>query len=750
MSTGGNVLKFPEGERVTGAADGAGRVLNDCREFALRRLRATVRGWLGELEEELMQLADSELDRDTQKRYQEARGRTRVAWSSVEAAFVSRLSEAVDARMKGGGRMFDPIRTATNPDELKLVEEDELAQDITVSDIAGSIKDECEDDLYALSRRLGSLLGSDDDDDLDNPFGPDVVCDALRSACEEIDVAVQLRVVLLRLLQKRISHELASLYADLNSRLIDYNVLPQLRRSYRKKVTPNTPVPAPPAASADAATAARAPAPPPRFEIPPEAGQDMYALLQRLLSGSLAVPAAGHGVVNAPGATLAADESAVAAAGICLPAESWASLNALQQIGSTDPMSVTVSSKLLHELRASPMVQQFSPVDTLTVDIVAMLFDFIFDDEQIPDPIKAVVGRLQIPVLKVAMLDKSFFSTKAHPARRLLDALSRAAVSLSASVSHDDPMYCQISALVGRVQEEFDQDIGVFDKVLEEFEAWMEARERREIDTAERSARLEAAREEAETAARKAIAVRLEEATPAVVRRFLETCWVTVLAEMATASGEGEGSAAWRGGLQTASDLIWSVTPKTSTDERGRLVAMLPGLLKRLREGTQLAAIGDTESASFNDSLMRLHSAAIRQQPMPTIEVDEGGDGDDDAAPAFVRRERNTGDVVVDSIRLVASTPAPTDEALNRVMDLKRGDWVEFVQDNGERVRGRLSWVSPQRGIYLFTNPQSPRAIAIAPTALEAQLARGLASRLDGAPLFDRAVERALENLKAA
>ncbi len=745
MSTGGNVLKFPEAGRGDGATEGAGRVLNDCRDFALRRLRATVRGWLSEIEEELMQLADAELDRDTQRQYQDARSRTRAAWSSVEAAFVSRLSEAVDARLKGEGHLFDPIRTATNPLELKLVEEDELTQDITVSEIAGSIREACEEDLYALSRRLGSLLGSADDEDLDNPFGPDVVCDALRAACEEIEVAVQLRVVLLRLLQKRISQELGALYADLNSRLVDYNILPQLRRSYRKQVTPGAARPTPTTQGGEAPAAA-APAAP-RFEFPAEAGQDMYALLQRLLAGG--VPVAPAGGMPAAGGTVPVEgmSGPVGSGAASLPPESWASLNALQQIGSTDPMSVAVSPKLLHDLRASPVVQHFSPVDTLTVDIVAMLFDFIFDDEQIPDPIKAVVGRLQIPVLKVAMLDKSFFSTKAHPARRLLDALSRAAVSLAAGVSHDDPMYCQIAALVGRVQDEFDRDIGVFDKVLEEFETWLSVRERREADTAACSARLVAAREEAEAAARQAVAVRLEAGTPEVVRHFLETCWVGVLAEMATGSGEGEGGAAWRGGLQTASDLVWSVTPKAGTEARGRLVAMLPGLVKRLREGMLLAGIPDAEAAGFNDKLMRLHSAAIRQQPLPKIEV-EHAVADTDAAPAFVHRERSAGDVVLDSIRLVA--PAAPEQALERVLDLQRGDWLEFVHDNGERVRARLSWVSPQRGIYLFTSPHSPRAMAIAPAALEAQLAQGLASRVDRAPLFERAVERALESLKAA
>jgi hypothetical protein len=83
------------------------------------------------------------------------------------------------------------------------------------------------------------------------------------------------------------------------------------------------------------------------------------------------------------------------------------------------------------------------------------------------------------------------------------------------------------------------------------------------------------------------------------------------------------------------------------------------------------------------------------------------------------------------------------------VDDLQRGDWVEFAGDAGP-VRYRLSWVSPERGILLFTNPQSPRALSVAPAALALQIERGEATIVLVEPIFERAVHRALETLKAA
>ena len=83
---------------------------------------------------------------------------------------------------------------------------------------------------------------------------------------------------------------------------------------------------------------------------------------------------------------------------------------------------------VLRTLKESGAVGDVNQTDGLTLDIVTILFDYILDDPAIPDAMKALIGRLQIPMLKVALFDKALFSKKMHPARRLLDALAAAAV----------------------------------------------------------------------------------------------------------------------------------------------------------------------------------------------------------------------------------------------------------------------------------------------------------------------------------
>jgi hypothetical protein len=80
---------------------------------------------------------------------------------------------------------------------------------------------------------------------------------------------------------------------------------------------------------------------------------------------------------------------------------------------------------------------------------------------------------------------------------------------------------------------------------------------------------------------------------------------------------------------------------------------------------------------------------------------------------------------------------------------LQRGTWVEFAGYGGPAMRARLTWISPNKGVYLFTNPLSTAAaVSISPEALAEQMRLGEARMLDDAPLVDRAVDSMLASLR--
>ena len=84
-------------------------------------------------------------------------------------------------------------------------------------------------------------------------------------------------------------------------------------------------------------------------------------------------------------------------------------------------------------------------------------------------------------------------------------------------------------------------------------------------------------------------------------------------------------------------------------------------------------------------------------------------------------------------------------------MNLQRGTWVQFSRADAPTMRARLTWISPNKGVYLFTNPLSPKAaVSISPEALAEQMRLGEAKIIDDASIVDRAVDSMLTSLRSA
>jgi hypothetical protein len=782
-----NVVNLSEHEharRSISSAD-SGRMLNDCRDLAMRRLSASLREMLGQIEEDLFQMAETTYDREMQNLYLEVRGKAKEKWPSVEAAFSRNFVEFFNRKMHGElGAAVQSV--AVSAMDMKLVEEDDLAESIALQEIATHLRENCEDELGLLGERVAVLLGKSDLDDEENPISPQAVCSALKSACDEIEGGIKIKLVLLKQIEQHVSKALHSVYADLNTEMVRWNVLPELKRGYRRPVGSASASKPQPKPSEEPAIAAQTPA----------AGQpapDLFSALQQLVQAQYAGVAFAGGLPSLQGVPSPAGQAGGAAlaavpAGIAPTASDRQNgfLDSLTRLQRSDArvseqadglpdLDVALGTiNVLRQIKSSDMAQSVGQLDAITIDIVAMLFDFIFDDAKIPDPIKALIGRLQIPVLKVAMLDKSFFSSRTHPARRLLDGISHASIGWSREVEQDDPLYRKISHIVERVQTGFERDVGIFSDLLADLDAFLAEREAQADGVAERSAELIERRENDEIAwviAGEAVSRRLSSEAPPAVRQFLLDHWQQVLKELYLRHGEEHH--AFLDAIATMDELIWSVAPKANSEERKKLVGSLSGLLRAMNTGLDLIGLPQGQRNFFFDSLVSLHSNAVRAGLQSsvlseTIDVSKAGGKDVAEQPIeppaaerypvspqgelFVTRISQD-DVQIEEIALIGASPAAMangDLYRERVAALKRGDWVEFRKGDGVAMRARLSWISPQRGVYLFTSPQSSCATSISPEALAHQFRNGMADIVADEPLFDRAVNGVLGSLHAA
>ncbi len=747
-----------------------GRVISDCRDFTMRRLRESLHGMLEKIEEDLVARAEAELDRDQRNLYMFTCGKARQQWAGIEQTFIDNLTRYFDARVRGEPVDKSGADAPKSLDELSLVAEDDLTQDLAVNELTRKLKEQCDEELFGVEQRLGSLLGKAEPTEQDNPLGTEGVARALRAACEEVDPSVQMRLVLLQSLEAQISRELTRLYQDLNSRLQRQNVLPGLRRGFRRST-----VARPPSGTVSGAIESApmnldfsASSSMPGFgssslsgfgehaQFGPagDAEGDVYAMLAQLVQGQMASQSFAPGTAGAIGG-----QQGGVASPFVFEALSALQADATQSLPGPSGTGFGVPTNLLRDFRSSELGSHLGQFDAITVDIVAMLFDLIFDDADIADPIKALVGRLQIPLVKVAMMDRSFFSSKAHPARRLLDLISQSMMRWGRDVGHDDPLYIKLAEIVDRILHDFDRDLGLFEACSADLQAFVSSLEVEESRRAEAAAAIASAREqerlhreENRRVAEDEINERLRKPLPGVVQSLLDGIWRRLLRKFA--DGGAESAVDYKQALATADELIWSVQPKADAEERRALVVALPGLLRRLNQGFDAAGAHPADKLLLLNGLFDLHAQWLKPGPVasaPPVEQwvpDVASANDDVPAPEVVSEHVEQDGLELDDISL--NLPSHLDiRDQDRLSELKRGDWMEFRGAEGEFVRMRLNWVSPQRGIYLFTNPGSSRATSIAPDALALQLARGEARMVNAEPMFERAVSQALGQQRA-
>jgi hypothetical protein len=170
-------------------------------------------------------------------------------------------------------------------------------------------------------------------------------------------------------------------------------------------------------------------------------------------------------------------------------------------------------------------------------------------------------------------------------------------------------------------------------------------------------------------------------------------------------------------------ELVWSVQPKADMDARLMLVRILPGLLKRLREGVAAIDMKPQQSEIFFATLVILHANAVRpgNQPVPLPEVPEAfieSAAETEAASLLATPEQM-------ETSAAEAVPEVEDEFTLRARNLEKGAWVEFHYDDGTFRWARLGWVSGIKNTYLFSDQDGLNSFSIGLHRLADKLRRG-------------------------
>jgi len=389
---------------------------------------------------------------------------------------------------------------------------------------------------------------------------------------------------------------------------------------------------------------------------------------------------------------------------------------------------------LVERLREKMSGQQLRlhNLDQQIIDIVTLLFDFVLEDSLIPDSMKVLLVRLQMPILQVAIRDKTFLTNSHHPARMLVNNLSRAAVRWAdVGDGPEDSVYTLIRKTVETILVSDHKDPELYIEVNREFVESLAQEERGARVAEERISQVARGKEQL-AMARKRVADILEglvnDALPPVVCQILEDAWRDVLTLILLR--EGEESDAWRDALEVARRLANSVWGSDIEQQRERFVREVPELLGDLRRGFASISYDPRKAAHLLERLQACHEAASQGVIPGSLDETRGEMAGSAGAVAEEKEPR-----VVEA-----------DHFVELVRSLKEGDWVRWqLPGEGER-RGKLAWRSEIADLLLFVDMRGRKLAEHSSGELADLFRKGQASVLAN---IDRPfMERALRYLQ--
>ena len=430
---------------------------------------------------------------------------------------------------------------------------------------------------------------------------------------------------------------------------------------------------------------------------------------------------------------------------------------------------------LLLEQRASLNNLTEDVDEQMTIDVVAMLFEFILRDPQVPAEVRAQLGRLQFLVLKIALLDTSLLTQKGHPARLLVNRIG----SISLGLKQVDPSGLRITAEVCRIVEALLSDgnrgANRFLIMLDDFDAFIANELRAGDEKVERAVQL-AEKTQSRTLHFVHATAKMNEALSSLsvdpfLHEFLVNAWVRVI-ERAERS---DAKLATRFRLLVP-DLLWSLAPKAQEQDRTQLFALLPIILSSLREGLAGSDQPPKRQQSLLNWLVDAHTSALRssnaaaqaawslsafhQHFKTYVENPEST-----AVPVPVSRDPvqyrrfldeslKELDIQIELLDRVfegddelpggegAAAPGSDQSVIERL----RSGVAIALNLSGQPCVGRLNWIDPHAADMVLTLDQKSAPSMISVRTFLRLYTSGRVSFLESAPLFERAMDSLLKS----
>ncbi len=677
-------------------------VVAQVRDSATSSLSNHLNRMFASCDDVFFELAQTAHSNNEQNTFFEAMREIRLKKDGVIARFIgqfekqflelrkSRHAGAIDAKKPGSA------------DALDLVQTEEMESSVAITSMVTRARLDCQNQLYHLAKRLDYLLVDVSIDERNNPLDPQQIGNAFKSACDILDLDIAARLVLFKHFEKTVTREFHTLIATANQQLINAGVLPKVshkiqktKSEYQAGAQPSDQTPV---------RSKTAPAPHAERQFSQqfsELSELLRSVRELAISGNLGFP-----LFLSTGAGPALDSDELTSILTQLQRE-----NPLKQSGAEllkpqlDLRSLLTQA--LQQRQSKGEKTRVGKSDEDVINLIAMFFDFVLDDKNLPIQVQALISRLQIPVLKIALRDKKFFSSSSHPARRLINEVVAAGIGLSDKETESKTaLVAKISQIVHDIHDHYEDGDAVFLTSLEVLRTFRKQEDQRASKIEKRTS--EAAEAEAKTRHTKAMIEDLvlerlgNVEIPQQIQDFAVGEWQQVL--LLAKLKHGNDSTEWNEALQTLDDLIWSSQRHDDEKSQRRLQRIIPDLQTRLQHWLATAKPTDEHARECLAPIVSVFESLLNPADAESVGRGKLGAHHKQALQATPRDEKPWKEMTAVE-RQQVQYQALTYDFIRKADEIPIGSWILFGKTaHGDSIRCKLAAKIETSDTFVFVN----------------------------------------------
>lgn len=571
-------------------------------QLAISRLQTTVLGAIARASDSLGTAAVHAASNVERQALMNAQYDFNRRQSAFKATFTRVLRRKVDEGFHGAAPKADA--PPTDWTALSLVSESEDEERLTAKQLGLDVGHACDWELRELAAFVARIQDRAAVDPDTNPLRPEVLGQALFRAIETVSDVPETR----RALARHISRELARDMKGCYQQIIDdfrRRGLEPLEAAARPSASP------PPAGGRGAGTTNRS------ASDPADIAAQLAALFGRSFDEGDGAP--GSTGASGPGSPRA-QASGFPAPGqppqAIAPAPSLAPLiRQIAQAGSF-PGATGTSDNLIWKHRPQLMAAASGSVDRSVIEAVGVLFEQVLTDATIQPGVARLIGGLQLPVLQAALKDADFFVAPDHPLRSFVNRLWALAASFDTLDQGAGRRFIEkANQWIDSIRPGDLDDSAAIGERMAALEAM--ACEPQDPEAADHRASMAALlqRKEAELRAQQRYVRTLELALsdaplPDFLRSFIAQIWSQAIV-LTAVRGTQEPIDHARC-VEAMQDLVLSVQPMGTPQERSTFLVKLPALTRIVREGLSLIEWPAKAQDAFFAQLQPAQTAALR------------------------------------------------------------------------------------------------------------------------------------------